>query len=106
MPDTFTACLKSGVAVSQYTSLQLFTSGRSERGIVKRLSSSSSHSNVLILKSIVRDALVTSVMWHLPLVSFHTSHESMVPKHRSPRSARSRMPFTLSRIHLIFVAEK
>src|SRR5690606_40546349 len=58
------------------------------------------------LKSIVRDALVTSVTCSLPPVSFQISQESTVPKARSPASARARAPWTLSRIHLILVPEK
>ena len=54
----------------------------------------------------VRLALVTSVMWTAPPVSFHTSQESTVPKSSAPRSAFSRAPSTWSRIHLSLVAEK
>ena len=59
--------------------------------------------------SIVRLALVTSVTWTPPLVApvrFHNSHESVVPKRASPRSAASRTPSTCSRIHWTFPAEK
>ena len=54
----------------------------------------------------VRLALVTSVTWTAPPVSFHTSHVSTVPNSSLPASARSRAPGTWSRIHLILVAEK
>ena len=59
-----------------------------------------------MLNSIVREALVTSVTWAAPPVSFQMSQVSTVPNKSSPRSARSRAPSTLSRIHLIFVALK
>jgi hypothetical protein len=54
----------------------------------------------------VREALEASVRWCLPPVSFHTSHESMVPKASSPRSARSRAPGTWSRSQRSLLAEK
>ena len=56
--------------------------------------------------NIVREALVMSVTCSGRVVSarpgpksssvvrFHTSHESIVPAHSSPRSARSRAPST------------
>ena len=59
-----------------------------------------------MLKSIVRLALVTSVAWVRPPVSFQSSQVSMVPKRRSPQAAFSRAPGTRSRIHLILVAAK
>ena len=43
-----------------------------------------------MLKSIVREALLTSVTWHRPFVSFHRSHESTVPNASRPASARER----------------
>ena len=45
-----------------------------------------------MLKSSVREALVTSVRWRAPCVSFHSSHASTVPKASSPRSAAARTP--------------
>ena len=54
----------------------------------------------------VRLALVTSVLWTAPPVSFHTSQASTVPKSSSPRSAFSLAPSTWSRIHFSLVAEK
>ena len=54
----------------------------------------------------VRLALVQSVTWTAPLVSFHSSQLSTVPKSTSPRLAFSRAASTWSRIHLILVAEK
>ena len=59
-----------------------------------------------MLKSRVREALVTSVTWRWPLVRFQISQLSTVPKASSPRSARARAPGTLSRIQLTLVAEK
>ena len=50
----------------------------------------------------VREALVTSVTWTPPFtppVRFQTTQESVLPKSRSPASAFSRAPSTLSRIH-------
>ncbi|SLI28693.1 Uncharacterised protein [Mycobacteroides abscessus subsp. abscessus] len=46
--------------------------------------------------SMVREALVTSVM--CAPVRFHSSQLSIVPKHNSPASARSRASGTWSRI--------
>ena len=59
-----------------------------------------------MLNSIVRDALVTSVMCVAPLVSCQTSQLSMVPKASSPASARARAPGTLSRIQATLLPEK
>ena len=64
----------------------------------KMRSSSSSHSPLTMLKSRVREALVTSVTWRLPLVRCQMSQLSTVPKASSPRSARARAPATWSRI--------
>jgi len=41
-----------------------------------------------MLKSIVREALVTSVAWTLQFVSFDSNQLSTVPNNRSPLSAR------------------
>ena len=68
--------------------------------------SSSSHCWRWMSNSSVRDAFVASVACTLPPVSFQSSHVSIVPASSSPRSARTRAPSTLSRIHAIFVAEK
>ena len=70
------------------------------------LSRVSSQSSVRMLYSMVRLALVRSVTCTLPPVSFQTSHASTVPNKSSPASAFSRAPGTLSKIHLILVAEK
>ena len=69
----------------------------------------SSHSRVARSISMVRLALVTSVTWTPPLVPpvrFQMHQVSMLPKTRSPASARARAPSTLSRIHLTFGPEK
>ncbi len=52
------------------------------------------------------EALEAEIAWVAPPVSFQTSHESMVPKASSPRSARSRAPGTWSSSQAILVAEK
>jgi hypothetical protein len=70
---------------------------------------SSSHCNVSRSISMVRDALVTSVACTPPLgppVRFHSVHVSVLPNSRSPASARSRAPSTLSRIQRILGPEK
>ena len=59
-----------------------------------------------MLKSIVLDALLTSVTWHPPLVRFQMSQVSTVPNLSFPASALALAPATLSRIHLILVALK
>ena len=64
------------------------------------------HNAKVLNREVLRLALVRSVTCTLPPVSFQTSHVSTVPNRISPASARSRAPGTLSRIHLIFVAEK
>ena len=68
-----------------------------------------SQSRVLRFISMVREALVTSVTCAPPFtppVRFHSTQVSMVPIARSPASARSLAPSTLSRIHLTFGPEK
>ena len=70
---------------------------------------SSSQASVLRSISIVRLALVTSVMCRppsTPPVRFQISQVSMFPKIRSPASAFSRAPSTLSRIQRTFGPEK
>ena len=59
-----------------------------------------------MLNSIVREALLASVMWQRPFVNFHTSHESIVPKASSPARARAFAPGTWFKIHCTLVAEK
>ena len=70
-----------------------------------------SSSQLSVLRSIinVRDALVGSVMCRPPLtppVMFQTSQVSMLPNTRSPASAFSRAPSTLSRTQRTFGPEK
>ena len=68
-----------------------------------------SQDSVLRSISIVRLAFVTSVMCRPPLgppVRFQMHHVSMFPKTRSPASAFSRAPSTLSRIQRTFGPEK
>jgi hypothetical protein len=68
-----------------------------------------SHDSVSRSISIVRLALVTSVMcWppSTPPVRFHRHQVSMLPNTRSPDSAFSRAPSTFSRIHRTFGPEK
>ena len=70
---------------------------------------SSSQSSVLRSISIVRLAFVTSVMCRppsVPPVRFQITHVSMLPNSRSPESALSAAPSTLSRIQRIFGPEK
>ena len=54
----------------------------------------------------VRLALVWSVTWTWPPVSFQISQVSMVPKSSSPFSACSLAPGVLSSSHLILEPEK
>src|SRR5207302_1890214 len=79
------------------------TSGNIERGTPKIFSNSSSQSPVLISKSIVREALLTSVTCTVPPVRFQMSHESTVPNANSPAFALALAPFTFSRIHCTLV---
>ena len=69
----------------------------------------SSHASVFRSNSSVRLAFVTSVMCRppsLPPVRFQMTQVSMLPNSRSPDSAFSRAPSTLSRIHRTFGPEK
>ena len=54
----------------------------------------------------VREALLGSVRWSAPPVSFHSSQVSIVPKASSPRRARSRAPGTWSSSQRILLPEK
>ncbi len=72
----------------------------------KAASRPSSQSSVCRSINWVRLALVTSVTWTRPPVSFQSNQLSIVPKAISPRPARSRRPSTLSRIHLSLSPEK
>ena len=83
--------------------------GSIERGMPKKPSSSSSQSSVVRSISIVRLALVTSVVCTPPSgppVRFQTTQVSGVPKRASPRSAAARRPSTCSSIHCTLPAEK
>jgi hypothetical protein len=69
----------------------------------------SSHASLRRSISIVRLAFVTSVMCRppsVPPVRFQMHHVSMLPNARSPASALSRAPSTLSRIQRTFGPEK
>ena len=97
------------VRPSPYTSAELLISGSMDMGMVMSLAISSSQSRVLRSISMVREALVTSVTCTPPLVPpvmFHSTQVSIVPMTRSPASAFSRAPSTLSRIHLTFGPQK
>jgi hypothetical protein len=106
MPAIGTRSIPSDGDVCPYTSLDDRTAGSMLSGTPNRRSRSGSQARVWMLKSIVRDALLTSVTWHAPLVSFHTSHVSTVPNASLPASARARAPGTLSSSHRILLAEK
>ena len=82
------------------------TIGIMDSGMPKKFSSSLSHCRVLMLKSMVLEALVTSVTCTLPPVRFQTSQESMVPKRSRPARALAIAPGTLSSIQRILVALK
>ena len=68
--------------------------------------SSSSQSLVWMLKSSVREALVSSVTCTRPSVRRQISQLSTVPKASSPRPAAARAPSTFSRIQATLVPEK
>ena len=95
-----------GLAVTPKSPDEGRTSGSIEAGMPNRSSSQGSQRISWMSKSIVRLALVTSVAWTAPCVSVQMSHVSTVPKASLPASASSRAPGTLSRIHLILLAEK
>ena len=82
------------------------TSGSSARGTPSRRSRSASQSLVWMLKSSVREALLTSVTCVRLPVRFQMSQLSTVPKASSPRSARARAPGTFSSSQAIFVPLK
>jgi len=66
--------------VFPYISLEDLTSGSNPAGILNSFNNSSSHLRVWILYNIVLEALETSVICNCPLVRFHTSQVSTVPK--------------------------
>ena len=80
--------------------------GSTSRGTRSSAHMRSSQSTLARLRHSVREALLTSVAWTRPRVSFHSSHVSTVPKASWPRAARRRASGTWSRIHAIFVPEK
>jgi len=83
--------------------------GSIDSGIVMSAAMSASQVSVARSMSIVRDAFVGSVTCtppSTPPVMFHSTHASVLPNRRSPRSAFSRAPSTLSRIHFTFGPEK
>ena len=82
------------------------TSGSIHLGMSSSARISSSQRRVLMLNSMVREALEKSVTWALPPVSFQMSQVSTVPNSSSPRSARARTPGTFSRIQRSLVPEK
>ena len=59
-----------------------------------------------MLKSMVLEALLTSVTWVFPPVRFQTSQESTVPKRSFPACAFCLAPGTFSRIQRILVPLK
>src|SRR6185503_12749159 len=94
------------LAVLPKTDPEAWTFGKIFLGKPRIFSKSLSHFKSLILKTRVRDALVISVVWERPPVSFQMSHVSIVPKQMLPLLALTRNPLTLSKSHLIFVPEK
>src|SRR5699024_5067867 len=94
---------------SPYTSEEERISGSIDIGMPMSAAIDSSQLKEERSMSIVREALVTSVMWippFTPPVMFHMVQVSVLPNRRSPASALARAPSTLSRIHLIFGPEK
>ena len=89
-----------------YTSALILTSGSMLRGIPNASRSTGSQSHRLMSYRSVRLAFETSVTWTAPAVRFQMTHVSGEPNSRSPRSAFSRAPGTLSRIQRIFGASK
>src|SRR5207253_1512860 len=83
--------------VAPYSSLLRRIPGTMARGIRKMPSSSSSQARVWRFMSSVREAFVASVTCTPPAgppVSHQITHESIVPKQTSPRSACARTPGT------------
>ena len=97
------------VLTSPYTSLEALISGSIDIGTPIVLAISSSQDSDWRSISMVRLALVTSVMCSPPLVPpvrFQMHQVSMLPNTRSPASALSRAPSTLSRIQRTLGPEK
>ena len=94
---------------SPYTSLDALISGSIARGTPITSMTSWSQSRVRRSISIVRLALVTSVMCRPPSgppVRFQMTQVSMLPNSRSPESAFAAAPSTLSSSQRIFGPEK
>ena len=84
-------------------------SGSIDSGMPISAAMSSSQDRVSRSISMVREALVGSVMCSppsTPPVMFQMTQVSMLPKTRSPASALARAPSTLSRIQRTFGPEK
>ena len=106
MPATGISAPRMALSAYPNSPLLSFTSGKSEAGILRRRSSSSSQRCSMMLNMSVRPALVGSVAWTLPPVRRDSRKQSIVPNASSPRSARARAPDTLSRIQASLVPEK
>src|SRR5687768_6089591 len=81
------------------------TSGRIPIGTEKRSQRSLLHRRSLMSYSSVREALVGSVAWTFPPVSFQISQLSIVPAHKRPLRATKAISGRLSRYSSL-VAEK
>src|ERR1700681_2370024 len=106
MPAISISPSPSDVLTRDSFSLDHTTLGIMLAGILRSFRRSLSQRSSTTLYNSVRDALVRSVTWRLPLVRFQINQLSTVPKASLPRSARERAPSTLSRIHAILVPEK
>ncbi len=99
----------SSERASPYGSADGLISGSIERGTPKKSSSSSSQASLRMFISIVRLALVASVMCRppsVPPVRFQISQLSIVPNSTSPSRARCSTPLTWSNSHRMRSAEK
>jgi hypothetical protein len=85
---------------------ELTGSGSIAAGTPSIRSIAGSHVRPFRLSIMVRDALVKSVTNAAPRESRNISHESIVPKHSSPRAARRRSARSPSSSHLSLVPEK
>ena len=93
-------------AVSARGPRELTGSGSIAAGTPSIRSIAASHARSLRFSIMVREALVKSVTNAAPRESLNISHESIVPKHSSPRAARRRSVVSLSSSHLSLVPEK
>ena len=106
-PQTGTGSAKSPpIVVWPKTESEGSTSASAERGTPKVSQSSSLHRPLAISRSCVRQALDGSVANACSWVSLKTSHESMVPSARVPRSAASPTAGTFLMSQASFAAEK